>query len=412
MPVNNVDLVLVVDASESMAPCFESLRAHLTELLLPLRQASFSVRFGLVGHAAAITRSGPAYDFTFLGGSGADVLSRLYSPQSRERDFFTTDPAEVARALQGLRAQGNEDSLLALDVAADLPFGPMASTRRVVALFTDERLEDGVGGMQPLARIPDLVQKLMARRIQLFAAAPLSDALEQLGSTDRAEIEPIEGGDGLRSVDFRKLLTQMARSISVSTLQAGTEKPWARALFGQDRWTDSKVIEAHRRDVVLAVGESVRLDESRPIGEVHVKLQWSAAVDLDLHAFYRLADGRRGHVWWSERRGRGIQLDTDAGIGDSAGQNEENIRIGDLAGFVEILFATKIFSKGGCYMDYDAQVQVITASQASARDRVVVPLTSTERADWCIIARFSRDANGPMITNLNEVTDSEPHVGS
>ncbi len=52
------------------------------------------------------------------------------------------------------------------------------------------------------------------------------------------------------------------------------------------------------------------------------------------------------------------------------------------------------------------------ASHASARDRTVVPLTSTERADWCIIARFSRDANGPMITNLNEVTDSEPHVGS
>jgi hypothetical protein len=63
-------------------------------------------------------------------------------------------------------------------------------------------------------------------------------------------------------------------------------------------------------------------------------------------------------------------------------------------------------------MDCGAQVQVMIASHASARDRTVVPLASTERADWCIIARFSRDANGPMITNLNEVTDSEPHVGS
>ena len=411
MPAKKVDLVLLVDASESMAPCFSALREHLSELLMPLRQASFSVRFGLVAYAAGSTRAGRAYDFTFVGGSGPQMLQRLYGTQVPERDFLSADPSDVIRALQGLQARGNEDTLLALDVAADLPFGPIEDTRRVVALFTDERLEDGLGGAEPAARVPELVQKLMSRRIQLFAAAPMSEALEVLGSTDRAEIEPVDGGDGLRAVDFRKLLSQMARSISVSTLQSAGEKPWKRALFGQDRWSADRVVDQRNRDVVLAVGESARLDESRPIEDVRVSLQWTAAVDLDLHAFYRLADGRRGHVWWWKRRGTGLHLDVDAGIGDQGGQNEENIRITDLAALEEILFATKIFTKGGCYRDYDGRVQLITRSGGEQLDRVTVPLTSTERADWCVIARLSRDANGPIITNLNEVTSSTPRLG-
>ena len=63
----------------------------------------------------------------------------------------------------------------------------------------------------------------------------------------------------------------------------------------------------------------------------------------------------------------------------------------------EILFATKIFSKGGCYADYDGRVMV----QTNNGDEIVVPLTSRERADWCVIAKISNDANGPLVTNVN-----------
>jgi hypothetical protein len=39
-----------------------------------------------------------------------------------------------------------------------------------------------------------------------------------------------------------------------------------------------------------------------------------------------------------------------------------------------------------------------------------VPLTSRERADWCVIAKITNGANGPTVTNVNRVTDNEPTV--
>ena len=141
--------------------------------------------------------------------------------------------------MAGLRPQGNEDTLLALDIAADFPFGPAANTRRVVALFCDEKLETGVSEKEPISKLPDLIDKLMSRRIQLFVAAPLSPGLEQLAAVDCAEIEPVVGGDGLKSVDFKKLLAQMGKSISVASLQMGSEPAWKKAIYGQDLWSDA-----------------------------------------------------------------------------------------------------------------------------------------------------------------------------
>ena len=255
MPPQNVDFVLLVDSSESMRPCFAQLREHLKDLLYPLQQANFKVRFGLVAYAAGRDRNGPVYDHTFVGGSGPEMVQKLYSPQVSPNDFFTGDPEVVTRVLGGLEAQGNEDTLLALDMAADFPFGPPESTRRVIAVFTDEPLEAGVSELLPLAKIPELIQKLTSRRIQLFASAPFSGALEQLGSLDRAEIEAVEGGDGLKSVDFKKLLAQMGKSISVSSLQIGTEPAWKKAIFGQDQLDPSRFSSAHDKSAILRSGE-------------------------------------------------------------------------------------------------------------------------------------------------------------
>jgi uncharacterized protein involved in tellurium resistance len=407
MRTQNVDFVLLVDCSESMRPCFAQLRDHLNDLLYPLQQANFRVRFGFIGYAAAPGRGGPVYDHTFIGGSGPEMMRKLYGTPVNAADFFTTDPSAVARALGGLEAQGNEDTLMALDIAADFPFGPTESTRRVIAVFTDEPLEAGVSELAPIAQLPALVQKLMSRRIQLFVAAPYSDALGDLGAVDRAEIEAVDGGDGLKSVDFRKLLAQMAKSISVSTMQAGREPSWQRAIYGQDRWTTDRSITESSRRTVLSVGESVRLSSNEPITNVNVRLQWTAAVDLDLHAFYRSSADGQAHVYFASRSGTDIVLDTDAGIGDRGGQNEENITISWLDGFDEILFATKIFAKGGSYADYDGRVSI----QTSNGDDVTVPLTATRRADWCVIAKLERDGQGGhQVTNLNAVTDREPHV--
>jgi len=408
MKPQNVDLVLLVDASESMKPCFTQLREHLKDLLYPLQQANFKVRFGIVAYAAAPAPGGPVYDHTFIGGSGSDILNRLYSASPSTTDFFTSDPSAVAKALMGLEAQGNEDTLLALDIAADFPFGPVESTRRVLALFTDEILEKGVSEEAPLAKIPELIQKLTSRRLQLFASAPLSPALEMLGSVDRAEIEPVDGGDGLKTVDFKKLLAQMGKSISISSLQMGKEPAWQKALYGQDKWSGARAVTASNRRTILAVGESVKLNVSTPLREVKVKLQWTAPVDLDLHAIYRTKDGQSASVFYGNKLGHGIMLDHDAGVGNVAGQNEENLTINSIEDLKEILFATKIFNKGGCYADYNGQVIVKTNNG----DEIVVPLTSREHVDWCVIAKLSNSLNGPELVNLNKVSAVDPVVGA
>jgi uncharacterized protein involved in tellurium resistance len=404
MSARNVDLVLLVDASESMRPCFGALRNNLDDLLYPLRQANFKVRFGLVAYAAAVANGGPVYDHTFVGGSGLTMIRQLYSDQPGPEQFFTDDPDVVMRTLAGLHAQGNENTLLALDIAADFPFGPVQSTRRVIAVFTDEPLEEDVTGGKTLTILPELIEKLQSRRIQLYVAAPSSDGLNELGTLDGAQIQTVQGGDGLRSIDFRKLLAQMGKSISLSTMQIGDEPPWQRALFGQDNWQADRVVTDENRSTVLAVGESIRLAGRTPIKYLRVQLQWSVAVDLDLHAFYLTVDGRSDQVYFASRGFRGLQLDRDAGVGNVAGSNVENLTVESINDFHTILFATKIFSKGGAFADYDGKVMIKT----DRGDEVVVPLTSTERADWCVIAKLVIDANGPCVTNLNAVTNKMP----
>jgi len=238
-----------------MGPCFVLLKQHIAELLSPLQQANFHVRFGLVAYAAGKHRGNVVYDHTFVGGSGSRLIQELYSSQPNPDNYFSTDPAAVARVLAGLRPQGNEDTLLALDIAADFPFGSAANTRRVIALFSDEKLETGVSENEPISKLPDLVDKLMSRRIQLFVAAPVSSGLEQLAAVDRAEIEPVVGGDGLKSVDFKKLLAQMGKSISVASLQMGAEPAWKKAIYGQDRWSDAKFASAQDKTIIASTGE-------------------------------------------------------------------------------------------------------------------------------------------------------------
>lgn len=240
MSASNVDLVLVVDSSDSMKNCFDQLREHLGSLITPMQGTASRIRYGLVGLSASKRKGGePIYQVAFLRGPW-QLIHKLYArgPNDSDprNDFFTDDPSEIAQALAGLVPSGDEDMLLALDIAADLPFGSLSNTKRVIALFSDEPFEQGVSGMKDHPPIFALREKLMARHIQLFAAIPEGPAANVLAETDRSEIEFIDGGGGLKNVDFSRLLTQMGKSISGSSLQAVSEPPYQRALFGQDRW--------------------------------------------------------------------------------------------------------------------------------------------------------------------------------
>jgi len=58
---------------------------------------------------------------------------------------------------------------------------------------------------------------------------------QQLSEANGSEIEDV-GGQGLTTVDFKALLGQMGKSISIASLQGALEEKYERALFGQDQW--------------------------------------------------------------------------------------------------------------------------------------------------------------------------------
>ena len=226
-----VEIVFVIDASESMRPCFEGLAANLDQIVQPLQGFNFKVRLGLVGMSVGKSGcGGKVFQVTTLAGGYNTVYPA--SP-----NLFTEDGEAFSAKLRSLELSGDEHHLIALDFALDFPFGPLETTRRVVALFSDEKVEDGLVCEEEMKKIPELLTKLMARRIMLFAALPGSPALEALATVDRCQVEPVQGGDGLASVNFSKLLGQMAKSISGASLQ-GAEDPYQKAVFGQDKWQD------------------------------------------------------------------------------------------------------------------------------------------------------------------------------
>lgn len=163
------------------------------------------------------------------------LLPALYG--ASQGRFFTTDIAAFQRAVGALRTGDNESPLVALDCALDMPWRARRQTHRIVVFLTDEPVEGGNRQAESLAKIPQLVAKMHTLKTMLFLVSPDSEGFEQVAQADKCEWEVVTGGDGLASVDFAKLLTAIAKSISRSQTPLGAPPPEAsRALFGQDRW--------------------------------------------------------------------------------------------------------------------------------------------------------------------------------
>jgi len=242
MPAPNVDLVFVIDASESMEPCIDGLRENIKSLIQPMQGFISKMRFGVITHSIGKDAEDGAaiYRIRTLAGAGLDNIYAKSGPnQDKESGLLTEDVSQLVDFLDGMNLTGDEDSLLALDCALDFPFGSIANTKRVVALFSDEPFETGEFRSDYSSKIPALINKIQARHIQLFVAMPDGPTIQQLAEADRSEVELIQGGDGLASVDFHLLLGQMGKSISTSMLQSTGEGQYERALFRQDRFVSS-----------------------------------------------------------------------------------------------------------------------------------------------------------------------------
>ena len=161
-------------------------------------------------------------------------------------------------------------------------------------------------------------------------------------------------------------------------------------------------------------GERAKLTKS---AKITAKLTWTAPVDLDLHAFYKTKEGVFGHVYYDNQGNINmppcIQLDEDAGVDDSGGENEENITIKSLSHVESILIVTNIYKKfgflsfGDNFAKYDGKVVI----EAEAGNCVEVPLDSQDVGKWCVIAKIDHsDPSDPYVMNINKVQRAEPSL--
>ena len=153
-------------------------------------------------------------------------------------------------------------------------------------------------------------------------------------------------------------------------------------------------------------------DSSGRLENVKVTLAWTAKVDLDLHAFYRLKNGKTGQVFFGSKgaleKAPFIKLDKDMGVGNTGGDNKETLLIGDLSQIECIIFATNIFRFFGRgrenFSRYDGRV-ILTTSLGE----VTVPLTSETPGSWAVIAKVE-NKHQPVITNINQILERQPEL--
>lgn len=163
-------------------------------------------------------------------------------------------------------------------------------------------------------------------------------------------------------------------------------------------------------------GDSISLKKADKIKHIAVKLQWTKGVDLDMHAFYKAKDGQTGHIFFGNKGQANktpfIALDKDAGVGNTSGNNEENLVIKTLKDIESVIIATNIFrflrfKKDDNFAKYDGKVIIKT----NTGDEIDVPLTSDEPGRWCVISKIDNSHPAvPKVININRVQKSEPSI--
>jgi len=239
------DVVFCLDSSDSMKPCIDGVKAHITSFLEGLKsdqQRTWDVRFDFVAHNT-VTGEGGAIGHRhfslYQNESGNDALTGVYQGSGNGR-FFTSDIDEFKRGLDKVEVLGDEGPLIALDTCLDFPWRKADECHRVVIFMTDEPFETSSKPEMEKPFLEELLQKTADLKILLFIVAPESSVYEKLSEVDKSEYEVVESHSaGLADVDFRKLLSGIGKSVSVSTAnQQGTpvEKEIKKGVFGQTGW--------------------------------------------------------------------------------------------------------------------------------------------------------------------------------
>lgn len=232
---NCADIVFCIDASGSMEPCIDAVRDNIEKLLEGLQsdvQTKWDVRFDFL--AFHDSKEGVHWYRSVSMGT-MQLYEAIY--KGNGQGLFTRDVAEFKSGLRKIEIEGEEQQLLALDIAMDFPWRPSDGCHRVVVLLTDESVETGIDPEGQKARIDALVAKAMDKRIKLFVVAPESEGFYRLASADRCEYDDsgAERG-GLSNVDFAKMMSAIGKSVSVAQTYSGASAA-PKPSFDQMEWS-------------------------------------------------------------------------------------------------------------------------------------------------------------------------------
>ena len=236
-----VDIVFCLDASHSMRPCIDAVRDHVVAFVRGLEdgaraaQRSVDWRVDFLAHAA--DEGGGVYRVHSIRTDNMGTIGALY-PRPDPAQFFTTDLDEFRRGLGRVEIGGDEATLWALDLALDYPWRSRRSCHRVVVCLTDEPFETNAEQATQRAQLPALRNKIQQLGAMLFLVAPDSTVFGELAMVDKSEYETVDAaGDGLRRVEFDKVLAYMGKSVSMAGTPGGTDDDAGvrRALYGQDQ---------------------------------------------------------------------------------------------------------------------------------------------------------------------------------
>lgn len=237
------DVVFCIDSSDSMSPCIDGVRNHISSFVAELegdQQRHWDLRLDFVSHCAGVSPDGSSSIFYQRSVYNKDTevfINSLY--RGAEGKFFTNSVDEFKQGLSEIEVGGDEATLIALDSSLDFPWRDAAECHRVVVLMTDEPIETGVAVNDQKSMVSALINKIQALRVMLFIVAPESPTFDALAAADKSEYEEAgTNGDGLANVDFKQILAYVGKSVSIGVgqQQGKAAGPVQKGLFGQATW--------------------------------------------------------------------------------------------------------------------------------------------------------------------------------
>jgi len=201
------DVVFCVDCTQSMDPCISELKTQIETFA------------GGLSKPASSNERPVDWRLKILGFRD---LNADANPWVNLDATMVNSVADAQKQVAALAAEGGgDDPESALDAvwyaATQTPWRDNCT--KVVVLFSDqtslEMMHPSTVAKGAVGNDVSAVKQALAERgIYLYAWAMACPVWEQLKSTPKTVFTPVSGADGLKSVDFKSLLTTLAKTVS------------------------------------------------------------------------------------------------------------------------------------------------------------------------------------------------------